>query len=339
MNKFENYPNNLNNANESYSPEKLLSQETGITSTLLKKIKSDSKLLRAFKIIALSIGLIVGTESLAQEKNVNQHAENDKTEQLDQKDERLREIEDNHSLLQSNEYAVPQKILSTFARIVDPANHWGIQEPAGGYFDNNFLNKERAALFTKNLQSEGYSEKEISSFMEQLSGGNIVFSENTLANKDFKNILGHERLHKEIHHLPETEQKVLNEARDFIINDFKSKEAKWIGQQDSVYQNIFGDKKDISEEERVNLSKEYQNQSRRIIESYKPILLDKNGLGDDMNIATVISRPDEFYTYLLMDKFDLSVEQSLKTQFPAAYNIFNNLRNGILNDIENKSEK
>jgi len=67
--------------------------------------------------------------------------------------------------------------------------------------------------------------------------------------------------------------------------------------------------------------------------------LDKDELGDNMDIATVILKPDEFYPYLLMGKFSPSVEQSLKTKFPAAYDIFNNLRNSILNDIKNKSEK
>lgn len=339
MNKFENYPNNLNNTNESESLENFLSQETGITPTLFKKIKNDSKLLRAFKILALSIGLIVGSESLAQEKSTNQPVRNYKTEQLDQKDEQLREIEDNRLLLQQGEYAMPPKILNYFARIVDPNNHWDIVEPAGGYFNKNFLDKEKVALFTKNLKSEGYSQEEISNFIEQLSGKNIVFSENTLANKDFKNILAHERLHKDIDHLPEKNKIILNEARDFIIKDYKDKQTQWVDQLDGLYQNIFGNKKDIGEEEKTNLFKEYQDQSRRIVESYKPILLDKNELGDDMNIATVTSRPNEFYAYLLMGKFNPSTEQSLKTQFPSAYDIFNNLRKNILNDIESKSKK
>jgi hypothetical protein len=71
MKNLEFYTHNTekgNNVSENKKEEQLLQAETNITPGLLHKIATSSNLRRAFNMVALSVGLLVGQDALAQQK-------------------------------------------------------------------------------------------------------------------------------------------------------------------------------------------------------------------------------------------------------------------------------
>lgn len=258
---------------------------------------------KAVYICMLSGSLFFGQGVQAQEKEVGNNA-SVKKEHVDEK-KHLRE----------GENVVSQEVMNVFARIVDPMSEYS--EVQGGYLKKNFLDSpEKIRMFREGLANLGYTSDQIDSAEKNFAKDNIVFSKTALERKDFHTIMGHERLHKAIEHCSFDEKKILNDARDEIIRDYKEKEMVW---SDEVF--IF------TKAHPDMLPSEMGEKSKEIIQKHNPILLDKNGGVE--GILPIIMNAGEFYTYLYMGKLSPQVEEHLKNTYPDAYALYISLVQSI----------
>lgn len=285
--------------------------------SFLEKIRNSQFLRRAFKIMILTFTLIKADPILA--SGAEDHFKKDKITQID--DNRA---EHNLKLLSKNEYVVPSDVMIAFSETVDPSL-MGV--PAGGFFKKDFLAvNNRKEIFQNKLTELGYSSEQINHFTNLFKDGNLVFNEKDLATVEFSAVLSHERLHREIHNLPEEKKKLLNEARDDVIQDYLSKEERWSAKQDGIY--LLVKTGEISEEEHIKLSKAE-------ISKENPILLDQFG-GTD-GLIPILRNHEEFYTYLAMDKLSPVVKDYLIIKHPQAYETYLNLKEGIDLQISEQS--
>lgn len=287
------------------------------SSSFLEKIRQNKFLGRAFKIMILAFALMKAEPLVAQELPAR-----DKQEQFDNKQTE----NNNRALLGGKEYVAPEKVMIAYGEIVDP-NMMGV--PAGGFFKKDFLNSsEKKEIFAKKLAALGYSSEQADSLTEEFKSGNIVFNENELKKEKFRDVLAHERLHKEMANLPLAEKSKLDEARDNVLGDFKIKEQEWSEKSDKLYTSL--QQGLISEEE-------YNKQNKAEIKQANPILLDNFGKTD--GLIPVIRNAEEFYPYLMMDKFQPQVTSYLQDNYSEAYRIFQNLKEKIYLPIIEQEEK
>ncbi len=240
---------------------------------------------------------------------------------INQKKEKRGELslrEKNERLLLKDEFVVPEEVIKAYSEVVDPTM---IGVPAGGYFKKDYLNTpEEKKSFKKRIEDMGYGSKDLLKFKRYFSGKNIVFNYSELEKENFKDILAHERLHKCIAFLPEQEGDILNKARDYIINDYRAKEAQWSGRIDKLL--VDGSLK----------IDDYPHKERELIEKFDPILLDFNG--GTGGLIPVLRNADEFYPYLMMNKLSPKVDSFIRSKFPEAHLIYEILKNKINNQIE-----
>ena len=285
--------------------------------SFLEKIRQNKFLGKAFKVMVLAFALMKAEPLVAQELPAR-----NKQEQFDDK-----QVEkNNRALLAGKEYIAPEKVMIAYGEIVDPGM-MGV--PAGGFFKKDFLNSaEKKEDFARKLADLGYSLEQADSLTEEFKSGNIVFNENELKKGEFRDILAHERMHKEINDLPAAEKRKLDEARDKVLDDFRVKEQDWSEKSDKLYTRL--QKGLISEAE-------YNEQSKAAIKLANPILLDNAGQTD--GLMPVLRNAEEFYTYLMMDKFQPQVTSYLQSNFPEAYRIFQNLKEKIYLPIIEQEKK
>jgi len=285
--------------------------------SFLEKIRQNKFLGKAFKIMILAFALMKVEPLAAQELPAR-----DKQEQFDNKQAE----KNNRALLGGKEYVAPEKVMIAYGEIVDP-NMMGV--PAGGFFKKDFLNSPaKKEAFAKKLADLGYSSEQANSLIEEFKGGNIVFNEKELKKGEFRDVLAHERMHKEITNLPAEEKKKLDEARDIILDDFRTKEQEWSEKSDKLYASL--QKGLISEEE-------YNAQSKAEIKRANPTLLDNTGQTD--GLIPVLRNAEEFYTYLMMNKFHPRVISYLQVNCPEAYRIFQSLKENIYLHIIEQEKK
>lgn len=243
------------------------------------------------------------------------------------RDNELTKIELRKRLIEEEEYVIPKEVMGSFAGIVDPNSPFGFV-PSGGYMNADYLTSKRERnQFISELRKLDYNDDEIKSFIGIFREGNIVLGEHVLIEEqNFVEILAHERLHKDIYFLNSNDKSMLNKARDFIIDDLRTKEIRMI---DEV-------SKFIPEYNEGKISfEEYKMIEREIIERHNPILLDKKReIGVD--IATIINRPNEFYTYLYDGRLNPGVETYLRLNFPDSYRIYLQLTERIYGQINNR---
>ncbi len=182
-------------------------------------------------------------------------------------------------------------------------------------------------MFLKKMEQLGYSEEEARVFMSYFENGNIVLSENELHKEGFRDVLAHERLHKEIDNLPTKQRVVLNEARDFILKDFKEKELRWSQEIDFLFNLL--QKGEINEDE-------YNQRSKDAIMKANPILLDFEN--ETAGLIFILRNQEEFYPYLMMNKLQPSVLEYIRLHFPQSFQIFENLKKEIYQQIQEKEK-
>ncbi len=339
MAKFEQLNNSTDDTEIEKEPEidqeqmeSILESETGIDKPILERIRDNKFLRRVFYSLMLSVGLSFSNEAFSGDKLISAKHNRDGTEVAwDAKE--LRTIEKNKKFIASDEFIVPQDVINTFARVVDPGMPPGT-EPGGGYFKSNFLDTpEKKEAFRKKLSDKGFSTDDIERISGYFEGDRIVFSDRVLAEEDFKDVLAHERLHKAISHLDSDDLKKINEPRDFLINDYKIKSEEWSSEADSIYVELLGNADAMNPQEREGRHEEYNTRKHKLIMSHNPILLDKNDDDSDIDLATVTSRPDEFYTYLMNGRLSPRIEPFIRSNYPDAFKIYNDLRNDIYSKI------
>jgi hypothetical protein len=306
--------------------EKALEKKVGevIESTsFLEKIRSNSLLRNALKTMVVIFSLMRAESAFGQTKTEVEEKEKVRIEYVQQE---KNTYENNRRLIGKGEHVVPEKVMVVFGEVVDPGM---IGTPAGGYFKKNYLNsRERQNMFFEKMGKLGYSKKETQVFVSYFENGNVVFNENELQKEHFRDVLAHERLHKKIDNLPAEQKIVLNEARDFILKDFREKELRWSQETDSLF-NLF-QKGEINQYE-------YKKKSMDAMIKADSILLDAEGETEGL-IPVLINR-EEFYTYLMMNKFQPSVVEYIQLHFPQSFQIFENLKNGIQQQIQEQEKK
>jgi len=289
------------------------------SSIFFEKLRINKLVRNALKVIIVTFSLIRAESAFSQTQLDSIIDKRDDTK-LSQK-KSTSEI--NRSLITESEYIVPEKVMIAFGEIVDPGM---IGTPAGGYFKRNFLDSQgKQDLFYKKLVYFGYIQKDVERFKSYFQDGNIVFSENELEKEHFSDILVHERLHKGIDNLSKKDKKVLNEARNFILNDFRQKEIQWSNDTDSLFV--------LLQEGKIS-QQEYEIKSKEVVLKTNPILLDTEGTTS--GLIPVLRNNEEFYTYLMMNKFQSQVIDYVKNNFPNSYKIFEELKNKIQYQIQKK---
>lgn len=243
------------------------------------------------------------------------------------RDNKLTKLELRKKLIEE-EYVIPKEVMGTLDHIVDPNDPYGMGTiPIGAFMNVNCLtSKKEQNQFKSELRKLGYSENEIETFLGVFKEGNIVLNENVLAEQSFVKILLHERLHRKIYLLNPQETSTLNEAQDFIIDDFKKKSEEIAVEADKY----------VSKYNAGEISWDgYKEKQREIIKKYDPILLDKEG-GTGYYATILTIRPEEFYTFLQDGRLHPKVEAYLKTNFPDSYRIYLQLRDDISKGINNR---
>ena len=275
--------------------------------SFLEKIRDNNVLRRALKIMIVAFALFKAEPMTAQTV-----ADQTKQEQLDQN----KEWRENRALLVAGEYSVPAKVIIAFGEVVDPGL-MGV--PAGGFFSKDYLNTpEKREYFASILWEQGYSQDDVKRFAEYFTNGNIVFNDDALRESGFRDILAHERLHKDIFELPADRRAVLDQARDAILNDYYNKEAQW---------SDFGDKLHLEWKQGKISDEQYIALINAEIQKLDPILLDKNG--HTSGLIPITRNADEFYTYLMMGELSSKVESCLRDDYPDAFRIYQELKEKI----------
>jgi hypothetical protein len=274
------------------------------------------------------LGATLAGAALFGPKNIEAANNQDNVATVDFGKEKTKEtpIERNRKFLIEEENVVPDVIMENYAQVVDKRN---ILIPAGGYFEKDCINtSEEEKEFAERMKQLGYDEDGIEKLREIFSGHQIVFKEAALREKDFLEILKHERLHKEISLLPREQKKTLNEAVIHIFDDYQKKER------------ILSQKTDQPEFVDLlrNNSEIYTAKRNEIISSLdlEPILLDVDGNFDKGIAVSLIGRPQEFYPYLMMGKLSFKTEQFVREHFPASYKIYQELKDKIEKQISER---
>ncbi|MBU0612591.1 twin-arginine translocation signal domain-containing protein [Patescibacteria group bacterium] len=295
---------------------KLLSQKAGITRRdFIKKA-----------------ALITGAAMLAT-PNIGRAKKNDAKGEGEGQTENveLSLVEQNRKLLIEGEHEAPREVFRCLAEVISPDN---ILEPSGGYFNRDYIDtKDEEKEFKKRMKKLGYNDVETQRYRELFSGGSIVFNEKILGEDGFENVLAHERMHKELDNLPEDKKRVLNEARDFILNDYRTRETELNNITDPYLMEV----RDKGEEPDYRV---FGKMKDEFLKKNSPILLNEDGdMGSGAALMAITRNPREFYTYLMMGELSPRVEEFLKSDFPDAYEIYIGLKNGIYQQIENSKKE
>ena len=238
--------------------------------------------------------------------------------QINKKFEKDLLAQDNEKLLLEGEHVVDEEIMKAYANSADP-NSIG-DTPAGGYFSKNYLDRpEEYRSFLKKMKKLGYDHEEIEKINKYFNNQNIVFNRAVLLEKNFTEILAHERLHQAIDRLPAKDQETLNAARDYIINDYKEKENICSTEIDKLLINGELKMDDVPQKQRELMEK-----------IGLPILNTDNSWA----LIQILRNPNEFYTYLMMGRLNQGVSDYLKNNFPEANLIYEILKNKIYSQIE-----
>ena len=214
--------------------EEILEKETGINRLTLEKIRGNPTLRKVFHSLVLSVGLFLGSqESFGQERQEN-------SERI----EKQESVKDkNLKLLSAEERVIPSDVFRIFQKIVDLKSSEDFTIPQGVFLTKNFLDTEdRLENFQKELLAMSCTEEQADKYVESFSEGNIVYNEDALSNEDFVNIVAHERFHKITSQLTENDRGDLNEARDFIIQNYLESREEFIQKEDKLYEEFFKDR-------------------------------------------------------------------------------------------------
>ncbi len=298
--------------------EEILEKETGINRLTLEKIRGNPTLRKVFHSLVLSVGLFLGSqESFGQERQEN-------SERI----EKQESVKDkNLKLLSAEERVIPSDVFRIFQKIVDLKSSENFTIPQGVFLTKNFLDTEdRLENFQKELLAMSCTEEQADKYVESFSEGNIVYNEDALSNEDFVNIVAHERFHKITSQLTENDRGDLNEARDFIIQNYLESREEFIQKEDKLYEEFFKDRTFSNEEERRETYEKYATQIKLLLDQHNVILRDKEGQCSSIFLDIVVKRPNEFYTHLMMGKLNPSIENYIKSNFPKAFRIFDHTR-------------
>ena len=121
-------PNKNKGAPEKQKAEKLLESETDINSSLLRKIAENSNLRKAFYIVAFSVGLLIGQETLAQQKSEEKVSGGINVENVMQEKEEIdieQVVKKFTEYIKNNKYfsKYPHSLMSWVAAAEDPKEY------------------------------------------------------------------------------------------------------------------------------------------------------------------------------------------------------------------------
>lgn len=223
--------------------------------------------------------------------------------------------------ISNDEYVLPLNVLLAFQSIVDSTSF--LKEARGAYLSHNFLYGDRDTRLESELIQLGYSKNRIQEYISILKGKNIIFSQEDALLKNYETVRAHEWTHKLLaEDISDKDKAVLNEARDFVINDYKNKE---LASSDSVEADYT---KTSSEAEKQALIEK----SLKIFKQSQPVLLGS----DSGEIISILNNSEEFYAYLIGGHLSPNVENTIREKFPEAIKIFDKLKQKVQEKTKRK---
>jgi len=200
-----------------------------------------------------------------------------------------RDLEDPNEYLkylEDREFVIKNEIFDSYARTVDKRPEW-LGNPVGGYMSENYLDKKvEVEEFRGRLAKLG------------LSQGEIKFYESLFASTDL--IIFRESILKENLFLKALPHERFHKTIKRVSND----EYKTMRQ---AAQEIM----DRRDKQDLHFIREKYYEGKTSFGFY---------------VAAASMNWEEFYTYLAQGEFDDSVEQTLKTDYPEVYGLFNKIR-------------
>lgn len=200
-----------------------------------------------------------------------------------------RELEDPNEYLrylEDREFVIKNEIFDSYARTIDKRPEW-LTNPVGGYMSENYLDKKvEVEEFRERLAKLRLSQDEIKFYESLFSSADLIIFRESILKEDFF-----------LKALP-------HERFHKTIKQVSNEEYKMMRQ---AAQEIM-DRKD-------------EQDSHFVKERYY-----KGKTSFGFYVAAASMNWEEFYTYLAQGEFDDSVEQTLKTDYPEVYEIFNKIK-------------
>lgn len=230
-----------------------------------------------------------------------------------------------------NEFIVPDAVFESYVRAIG-ADKGKVVSQEGGYFSINYLfTQERRESFQKELEPLGL-EADVVGYYNKLftSSGVIIFRESLLENERIKEGLPHERFHEEIKKLSNEDKAYLFSVAENLLRrnyslDEARKKPEWFYsiEIDATEHgwDLIG--KEMAKEDSKSSFEEREKEwkSLNLVKAK-----DTGGMSSMFELYARLNF-EEFYTYLMTEKYLPRAEQALQELYPRAYQLYSSIKN------------